>query len=51
VNVDLSNVDRSIGTEAQLAIQQERLELCQVAQIIAQGMRRGVALMAQMLSV
>ena len=49
VNVDSSRIDVTAGAKRQLALDQKLLKLCQVAQIVAQRMRRNVALMAQVI--
>ncbi len=51
VNVDFSRIDFTAGAKRQLALDQKLLKLCQVAQIVAQRMRRNVALMAQVIGV
>ena len=50
MNVDFSRIDFTAGTKRQLALDQKLLKLCQVAQIVAQSMRRNVALMAQVIA-
>src|SRR5258706_7222951 len=51
VNVDFPNVDRSIRRQTKFALSQKALDLRQVAQVVAQRMRRNIALAAQMFNV
>src|SRR5260370_41646755 len=49
VDVDFSRIDFAAGAKRQLALDQKLLKLSQVTQIVAQRMRRSVALMAQVI--
>jgi hypothetical protein len=50
VNIDLARVHPLIVVETEFSLEQKFLELIHIAQIIAQGMTRIVALMAQVIS-